>query len=186
MIALQLNRLPVLKRMIANSLSENEPSEQKRDYLSESLYRMMIYSNKSGIGYLRNNGIRISNEDEKRFNMGTVLEEVASFILSNCAFYILMSDKDNFKFLISDNPILIDKFEDAKYIFPISPNIAIACSVIKKAYNKQFEKRVDIKNDIVERINRYTILNAQRFIMGQVLTDNDKELIEELISTKKY
>ena len=116
--------------------------------------------------------------------MGTILEEAASFILSKCAFYILMSDKENFKFLISDNPILIDKFEDAKFIFPISPNTALACSIIKKTYRNQFVKRVDIKNDTVEKINRYTILNAQRFIMGQGLKDNDKELIEELISAK--
>jgi hypothetical protein len=53
MIALQLNRLLALKLII--TISKNESSEQECHHLSESLYRMMIDSNKSGIGYLRNN-----------------------------------------------------------------------------------------------------------------------------------
>lgn len=169
LLALQLTRMPRLKQLIE--------SNDKIGVIEKNfLYTAFVDSHEKAVEYIMQNGFILP--PEMRGKEKTLLDETASFILSNCFFYILSAERSEEKFLLADNPVLITPFEDAQYIFPISPNFAFGCCRYKTARGNEIESLVLLNESAVTKINRVSCSQAQRFVMAKEFSETHKNLVE--------
>ena len=151
-IALQLVRIPMVRELINNSPKGRFTSDADKEIFDKATYRMMLLSRESGFEYLKENGLELSEEAKEQLKGQSLLEYTASFILSECAIYTLIAPEEN-SYLLSDMPVLIDGFSDAKYIFPVAPQIAICCCLFEEASQSEFGGFIQAKSEWIDKIN---------------------------------
>ena len=159
LIALQLVRTPLIKRSVLKMRREKNVS----DIEVYSIYRMMVDSFESGIGFLERNGFNLSNEEKQKIHCKSLIDEALEYMFYNCDFYIIKAS--GCSFVLSDNPVLIDKYENAKYILPITPNYAIVCALLDDKDDIEYGCLRSIEEDEVNRINRYSYENAEKLVI---------------------
>ena len=163
-IALQLVRLPMVREIINSSPKGRFTSDVDKEIYDKATYRMMLLSRESGFDYLKENGLELSEEAKEQLKGKSLLEYTASFILSECAIYILIAPNDN-PYVLSDMPVLIDSFSDAKYIFPVAPRIAICCCLFEEASKSEFGGFIQAQSKWIENINKQLCDKANRWII---------------------
>lgn len=163
-IALQLVRLPVLKEMLYANSKRASTSEIDKKMFDEAIYRMMLFSRENGFEYLKQNGLDLSDKTREQLKGESMLEHTASFILNECAIYILIAP-DNNSYILTDLPILIDSFLDAKYIFPISPKMAICCCLFEEANGNELGGFIQAQPEWINKINKELCDKAKRWII---------------------
>ena len=163
-IALQLVRIPMVREIINNSPKGRFTSNADKEIYDKATYRMMLLSRESGFQYLKENGLEMSEEAKKQLKGQSLLEYTASFILSECAIYILIAPDDS-PYLLSDMPVLIDCFSDAKYIFPVAPKIALCCCLFEDASQVELGGFIQAKSEWIEKINALLCDRAKRWIV---------------------
>ena len=163
LLATQLIRSQKIKRAIIG-----EHHNSKEDAIAKgALYQLAVSSRKNCIEYLLTNGCDVTQEDIAKFNELTLLEEAAQFIAYNCAVFIFKTDNEH-PFILTDSPVLIDKFVSAKYIFPISPTIAIGCSLFSEAsMSMLLGKFIKLPANIIKKINQYLCDEAEQTVVCQ-------------------
>lgn len=169
LLALQLTRMPRLKQLVA----END----KIGIVEKNfLFKAFVDSHEKAVEYITQNGFILPPEMQGKEK--TLLDETASFILSNCFFYILSAEQSEEKFMVSDNPVLITPFEDAQYILPICPDFAFGCCRFPTARGNEMEGVVLVDESAVTKINRISCSQAQRFIMAKEFSEIHKKIME--------
>ena len=163
-VALQLVRIPMVRDIINNSPKGRFTSDSDKEIYDRATYRMMLLSRESGFKYLKENGLELSEDAKEQLKGQSLLEYTASFILSECAIYILIAPDDN-PYILADMPVLIDGFSDAKYIFPVAPQIAICCCLFEEASNSEFGGFIQAKSEWIEKINALLCDRAKRWIV---------------------
>lgn len=163
-IALQLVRLPLVRKIINSSPKGRFTSDVDKEIYDKATYRMILLSRESGFEYLKENGLELSAEAKEQLKGQSLLEYTASFILSECAIYVLVTPDDQ-QYVLSDMPILIDSFSDAKYIFPVAPRIAICCCLFEKASKSEFGGFIQAQSEWIEKINKQLCDKANRWII---------------------
>ena len=163
-IALQLVRLPVVRKVLCNSPKGRFTRNGDKALFDNAMYRMLLFSNESGFAYLEENGLALSDWAKGEVEKEDLLSHVTSFILSDCAVYLAKAE-EGCHFIITDNPVLIDGFPDAKYVFPISPQLAVCCCLWEQAKGKQDGGCIEINAEGVRSINRLLIENADRWVV---------------------
>ena len=93
-IALQLVRLPLVREIINASPKGRFTSDVDKEIYDKATYRMMLLSRESGFEYLKENGLELSEEAKEQLKGQSLLEYTASFILSECAIYVLVTPND--------------------------------------------------------------------------------------------
>lgn len=163
-IALQLVRLPMVREIINNSPKGQFTSDVDKEIYDKATYRMMLLSRESGFEYLKENGLVLSEDAKEQLKGQSLLEYTASFILSECSIYVLTAPNDN-PYVLSDMPVLIDSFSDAKYVFPVAPRIAICCCLSEEASKSEFGGFVQAQSEWIEKINKQLCNKANRWII---------------------
>jgi hypothetical protein len=177
MFALQLVRLPKVKEIFFQPRPDTWNDPREHALASNTLYQMAVYSDQRGFDYLEQNGVALDRESRGKLGGENLLSTVMSYLLSNCFFYLMyVSEGDTF--FLADNPVLIDEFEDAKYIYPITPKTAIGCCLFNTASESQLRGSVTLPRKSVEKINRYIINNTDRFVL---CTPSDEGRLRECI-----
>lgn len=171
MFAVQLARLPAVKQIV---FGKNDIGTIEKNYI----YQALINSNKKAREYLCQNKVSIPSELLQDSEDKTLVDAIASHLASNCFFYIIDASNAEGTFIISDQPILIRPFEDAQYIFPISPNFAIACCAFDSARGNQVESFVAIREELVHKINVFSSKQAERFVIAKVFTEKHQGILE--------
>lgn len=166
LLALQLVRVPMMKRVIYKK--EQHEQNAVRRLEQNSIYKMMIDSVDSGILYLLQNGFNLSEEAIQQIRTTTkhkqsLLEEVICYVEEKCAFYIVTTNRNHF--ILSDNPVLIDTYDNTKYILPIDPKHAIICAVCETNQNMDWGYLNMIEDATVDEINRFSYENSENLIM---------------------
>lgn len=163
-IALQLVRLPVVRKELCNSPKGTFTSDSDKALFDNAMYRMLLFSDESGFAYLEENGLILSDWAKGEVEGKDLLSHVTSFILSDCAIYLAKAEQGS-HFIITDNPVLIDAFPDAKYVFPISPRLSVCCCLWEQAKGKQDGGCIEINAEGVQNINRLLIEKANRWVV---------------------
>lgn len=163
-IALQLVRLPWIREIIENSPKSESTSTSDKDLFDKAIYRMMLFSRENGFDFLKANGFDLSEEAKDELKGESLLEYIASFILSECAIYVLVAPS-NISYVLSDMPILIDQFSDAKYIFPVAPQIAVCCCLFNNASKSEFGGFIKAQKEWIEKINTLLCDKSKRWII---------------------
>lgn len=163
-IALQLVRLPMVREIINNSPKGQFASDVDKEIYDKATYRMMLLSRESGFEYLKENGLVLSEDAKEQLKGQSLLEYTASFILSKCVIYVLTAPNDD-PYVLSDMPVLIDSFSDAKYVFPVAPRIAICCCLSEEASKSEFGGFVQAQSEWIEKINKQLCNKANRWII---------------------
>lgn len=171
LLAVQLVRLPFLKQLI---YGKNDIGTIEKNYL----YEAFVNSQEAAISYLNQSNVNFQTEELRDNENKTVIDTVASHLLSNCFFYILDASGIEEKFLITDQPVLIWPFSDAQYIFPVSPNFAVACCPFLSAQRKQVEGFLKIGNEMLNKINALSSEQCNRFVIAKEFTENQKRILE--------
>jgi hypothetical protein len=85
------------------------------------------------------------------------------------------------KFFLSDNPVIIQKFEGEDYLFPISPEICIGLIPIKlDGDNILIDNTIyHMTDENVERINEQLVLNTDMLLI--ISNEDDLESISNII-----
>ena len=163
-IALQLVRLPLVREIINASPKGRFTSDADKEIYDKATYRMMLLSRESGFEYLKENGLELSEEAKEQLKGKSLLEYTASFILSECAIYVLVTPDDQ-QYVLSDMPILINSCPDAKYIFPVAPRTAICCCLFEEASKSEFGGFIQAQSEWIEKINKQLCDKANRWII---------------------
>lgn len=164
LVALQLVRLPFIKTILTNSPKGEFTSDEEKALYDNAMYRMLLYSDESAFAYLEKNGLALSDWAKGEVTGKNLLSHIASFILSECAVYLVKTKPDS-HFIITDNPVLIDAFPDAKYTFPISPNLAVCCCLWNQAKGNQDGGCIEINTEGVKKINKLLFEKANRWVV---------------------
>lgn len=88
----------------------------------------------------------------------------------------------NKKFFLSDNPVIVQKFEEEDYHLPISPEICIGLIPLKIDGDKVLNENTiyNMNDENVDRINEQSVLNTDRLII--ISSENDLKFISNIIS----
>lgn len=88
----------------------------------------------------------------------------------------------NKKFFLSDNPVIIQKFEGEDYHLPISPEICIGLIPIKMNGDEVLIENTiyHMRDENVERINEQLVLNTDMLLI--ISNEDDLESISNIIS----
>lgn len=171
LFALQLSRLPEIKERIHRSDAVG--------YLEKNyIYASFVHSHQTAIAYLNNNNVTINpdllNDNEEK----TLIDTIASYLLSNCFFYVLDATNSDEKFVIADQSVLITPFEDVHYLLPVSPEFAVACCKFTTARGNQAEGVVVAPNELVHRINMQSHKQCRKFLIAKEFTSAYKMFLE--------
>ena len=166
LLALQLVRVPMMKRVVYKKVQCEQNAVRRLE--QNSTYKMMIDSVDSGILYLLQNGFNLSEETIQQIrntakHKQSLMEEVIYYIQENCAFYIVTTNQNHF--ILSDNPVLIDIYDNTKYILPIDPKHAIICAVCETDQNKDWGYLNMIEDTTVDEINRFSYENSENLVV---------------------
>lgn len=109
------------------------------------------------------------------------LKNLTEYIMNNYQIRVHKS-LGNKKFLLSDNPVIVQKFEEEDYHLPISPEICIGLTPIMVKGNEVFidSTLYHISDENVERINEQFVLNTDRLII--ISDENDLKFISNIVS----
>ena len=180
---LQLVRTPRVKKFLESN-NDDLKGTSDGDLVFNAIYRILISSAQSGFDYLETNDFSLSPEAkaeiiQKMNNENSALDVVLNFLMKECYTYIVRAEES--MFLMADEPVLIHKFPDIKYLYPISPKYAIACSVFESESKLQSKFFMPIFKEGVRKVNLQTIKNAERFIVFNEAVQ--KEALELINST---
>lgn len=181
---LQLVRTPRVKSFLESN-NDDLKGTSDGDLVFNAIYRILISSAQSGFDYLETNDFSLSPEAkaeiiQKMNNENSALDVVLNFLMKECYTYIVRAEES--MFLMADEPVLIHKFPDIKYLYPISPKYAIACSVFESESKLQSKFFMPISKEGVRKVNLQTIKNAERFIVfNEAVQKEALELINSAI-----
>lgn len=161
LVAFQLVRLPFIRNFFYNSNS-NIADSTERDLQTNAMYRIVIDSPESGFDYLDNNNFPLSEVAKNNIRETKANTAVYDFINNECNVYLIKAKTD--AFCIGDFPVLIDTFSNAKYVYPVSRQFAIVCSLTVPNDTEEYDTIRYINKDMVSLINQKTIEKAERFI----------------------
>lgn len=171
LLAVQLTRLPAVKQIV---YGKNNIGTIEKNYI----YQSIINSDKKAIEYLSQNNVSVPAELLQENEDKTLIDAIASHLLSNCFFYIIDASTTEGKFIIADQPVLIRPFEDAQYIFPISPDLAVACCAFASAHGGQAEGFVNANEEMVYKINVFSYKQCNHFVIAKEFTENHLKILE--------
>ena len=171
LFALQLSRLPEIKERIHRS---DAVGFLEKNYI----YASFVHSHQTAIAYLNHNNVTINlellNHDEGK----TLIDTIASYLLSNCFFYVLDATNSDEKFVIADQSVLITPFEDVHYFLPVSPEFAVVCCKFTTARGNQAEGVVVAPNDLIHKINMQSHKQCRKFLIAKEFTGTYKMFLE--------
>lgn len=87
----------------------------------------------------------------------------------------------NKSFFLSDNPVIVQKFEEEDYILPFSPKVCLILKEMKIEKNIiKIDKNIfKLDDDSVDRINKHSIQNTDRQLI--VSKQSDLKFIEKYV-----
>lgn len=176
LLALQLVRIPAIKKLFINADLSRACNTECEPLFRNAFYQMTLRSDRHAFDYLEGNGLSLNKTDRKLLGGRSLLAEVASFILSECFIYLMTSE--NRPFCLPDMPVLVDAFQDAKYIYPVAPRHAIACCLFSTASQSQADGFAFVDDSTVKVINQLLIGKATRHV---ICNPYDKKEVIELM-----
>ena len=157
-LSLQLIRTPQIKDIFITD--DTNPEKEMEEF---ARYRMIAHSIDDGIEYLKTNGFPVSNSFLNQFHdyENDFLDFLTSYLEE---YYVCIIKAQNSTFFLSDNPVLIDKFPDVKYLYPISAEFAI---VVASKFNTNLNNKslVLFPAEKVDAINAKSVFNSKRFVV---------------------
>lgn len=167
LFALQLSRLPEIKEQIHRS---NAVGTLEKNYI----YASFVHSHQFAIAYLNENNVITPRDLVYDSESRTLMDTIASYLLSNCYFYVIDATNTDEKFVVADNSVLILPFADVHYLLPISPDFAIACCKFAAARGNQTEGVVVASNELVHKINIESHKRCRKFLIAKSFTNTFK------------
>ncbi len=161
LVFFQLIRMPFIKNLFLES-NDNITDQIEKTFQSNAMYRIVIDSPESAFSYLENNEFILSEDAKNYIRRIKANTAVYDFINNECNVYLIKAETD--AFCIGDLPVLIDAFENAKFIFPFSPRFAIVCALTDPDDKEEYDTIRYIKADMVSLINQIMIEKSEQFI----------------------
>ncbi|MBQ8496963.1 MAG: DUF4238 domain-containing protein [Clostridia bacterium] len=161
LVAFQLVRLPFIRKLFFES-NDNITDQTERTSQTNAMYRIVIDSPESAFSYLENNEFTLSEDAKNNIRETKANTAIYDFINNECNVYLIKAETD--AFCIGDFPVLIDAFTNARYLFPVSPRVAIVCALTEPNDTEQYDTIQYVKKDMVSFMNQRMIEKAERFI----------------------
>ncbi|PGP19209.1 hypothetical protein COA01_21835 [Bacillus cereus] len=173
-LVLTLIRSPHLKNLIY----ENKDTP---DFMKPIFYRLITTTPENVVKLAKNHLIgdelEIALHSLKTSPVGG-LQVLIEHLMNNFQLRIYKTQGEK-KFFLSDRPILVQEFEEADYVLPISPSICIGATPlqIKEGKVSVYSQVTYLSDDDVNRINKKLIQNTEKMLIIQ--SDADLEFVKE-------
>lgn len=173
-IALTLIRSPQAKIIIEKSTFPN--------FLKPTVYRQLIFGTSNAVGLAKSMLVGEELETALTFlklDLEDAMEKIVENLMSNYQLRIYTTPQ-NVRLILSDNPIIVNKFETADYLLPITPTVCVGC---RKLMSRNGKILLDggfysLTFEDVQRIKRYSIKNATDSVV--ILSETDASLAEKI------
>ncbi|MBG9749532.1 hypothetical protein ABD81_30010 [Bacillus thuringiensis] len=173
-LILTLIRSPHLKNLI-------DDNKEIPDFMKPIHYLLMTTGQNTAVKFAKELYIGDKLEYALHFlktNPESGLKLICEHLMNNfqLRIYKIRGEKN---FFLSDRPILVNKFEEADYVLPISPKICIGTTPlkIKKGKVSVYSQITYMSDDDVNRINKKIIENTEKMLIIQC--NADLEFVKE-------
>ncbi|MCU7679352.1 DUF4238 domain-containing protein [Bacillus thuringiensis] len=173
-LILTLIRSPYLKNLI-------DDNKEIPDFMKPIHYLLMTTGQNTAVKFAKELYIGDKLEYALHFlktNPESGLKLICEHLMNNfqLRIYKIRGEKN---FFLSDRPILVNKFEEADYVLPISPKICIGTTPlkIKKGKVSIYSQITYMSDDDVNRINKKIIENTEKTLIIQ--SNADLEFVKE-------
>lgn len=173
-LILTLIRSPHLKNLI-------DDNKEIPDFMKPIHYLLMTTGQNTAVKFAKELYIGDKLEYALHFlktNPESGLKLIYEHLMNNfqLRIYKIRGEKN---FFLSDRPILVNKFEEADYVLPISPKICIGTTPlkIKKGKVSIYSQITYMSDDDVNRINKKIIENTEKTLIIQ--SNADLEFVKE-------
>lgn len=173
-LILTLIRSPHLKNLI-------DDNKEIPDFMKPIHYLLMTTGQNTAVKFAKELYIGDKLEYALHFlktNPESGLKLIYEHLMNNfqLRIYKIRGEKN---FFLSDRPILVNKFEEADYVLPISPKICIGTTPlkIKKGKVSIYSQITYMSDDDVKRINKKIIENTEKTLIIQ--SNADLEFVKE-------
>ncbi|MGG4308756.1 DUF4238 domain-containing protein [Bacillus anthracis] len=160
-----LIRSPHLKNLIYDK-------KETPDFMKPIFYRLMTTTPENAVKLAKNHLIgdelEIALHSLKTSPKGG-LQVLCEHMMNNFQLRIYKTRGDK-KFFLSDRPILVNKFEEANYVLPISPTICIGATPFEGECSP-YNQITYLSDDDVNRINKKIIENTEKMLIIQSEAD---------------
>ncbi|EEM14152.1 MULTISPECIES: DUF4238 domain-containing protein [Bacillus] len=166
-----LIRSPHLKNLVYDN-------KETPDFMKPIFYRLMTTTRENAVklakNLLKGEGLEIALHSLKTSPEGGI-PELYKHLMNNFQLRIYKTRGEK-KFFLSDRPILVNKFEEADYVLPISPTICIGATLFEGEFSPY--NQITYLSDVdVNRINKRIIENTEKMLIIQ--SDADLEFVKE-------
>ncbi|MFB7350993.1 DUF4238 domain-containing protein [Bacillus thuringiensis] len=173
-LILTLIRSPYLKNLI-------DDNKEIPDFMKPIHYLLMTTGQNTAVKFAKELYIGDKLEYALHFlktNPESGLKLICEHLMNNfqLRIYKIRGEKN---FFLSDRPIIVNKFEEADYVLPISPKICIGTTPlkIKKGKVSIYSQITYMSDDDVNRINKKIIENTEKTLIIQ--SNADLEFVKE-------
>ncbi|PFL59597.1 hypothetical protein COJ27_23715 [Bacillus cereus] len=173
-LILTLIRSPHLKNLI-------DDNKDIPDFMKPIHYLLMTSGQKTAVKFAKELYFGDKLEDALNYlktNSESAFQKLFEHLMSKFQLRIYKT-RGGKNFFLSDKPILVNKFEEADYVLPISPKICIGAYPLQRKKGKVFiySQITYLSDDDVNRINKKIIENTEKMLIIQ--SNADLEFVKE-------
>lgn len=162
-IALQAARNPWVSNAIKSILLPYVKEEHKILF-SNSCMLFNLLSVEKLYAYLENNNLYMTDEEKEKMPNDTAMDGLLNDLIRNYFMFIIVAENGSM-FYISDNMPLVCKYNDCKFIIPISPSLAVGACPANAATSSHKKGIIRLDKEQVGLVNSNIIKNAKRFVI---------------------
>lgn len=162
-IASQAARNPWVTDTIKSILLPHVKEEHK-EIFSKSCMLFNLLPVEKLYAFLENNNLHMTDEEKAKMPDDTAMDGLLNDLIRNY-FMFIISAENRSRFYISDNMPLVCKYNDCKFIIPVSPSLAVGACPASAATPAHKNGIIRLGKERVGFVNSNIIINAKRFVI---------------------
>ena len=152
--------------------------EEHKEIFSNSCMLFNLLPVEKLYAFLENNNLYVKDEEKAKMPNDTAMGGLLKDLLHNYYLFIISAENRS-RFYISDNMPLVCKYNDCKFIIPVSPSLAVGACPAKAATPAHKNGIIRLGKERVEFVNSNIIKNAMRFVIYSL--DNIEQAKQDIL-----
>ena len=152
--------------------------EEHKEIFSNSCMLFNLLPVEKLYAFLENNNLYVKDEEKAKMPNDTAMGGLLKDLLHNYYLFIISAENRS-RFCISDNMPLVCKYNDCKFIIPVSPSLAVGACPANAATPAHKNGIIRLGKERVEFVNSNIIKNAKRFVIYSL--DNIEQTKQDIL-----
>lgn len=152
--------------------------EEHKEIFSNSCMLFNLLPVEKLYAFLENNNLYVKDEEKAKMPNDTAMGGLLKDLLHNYYLFIISAENRS-RFYISDNMPLVCKYNDCKFIIPVSPSLAVGACPANAATPAHKNGIIRLGKERVEFVNSNIIRNTKRFVIYSL--DNIEQAKQDIL-----